>query len=59
MIINAFQSDLLDVVRDIPFEIYKVTTRFNPTSVLSQVDLNLETYEDALARSVVIRAGLN
>ena len=31
-----------------------MTTRFNPTSVLSQVDLNLETYEDALAR---IRAG--
>ena len=48
---------LLDVVRHIPFEIYKVTTGFNPTSVLSRVDLNLETYKDELDRSVVIRAG--
>ena len=53
----AFHSALLDVVSDIPFEIYKVTTPFNPTCSLSEVDLNLETCEDESGNSIVIRAG--
>ena len=54
----TFHSTLLEVVKDVPFEIYKVTTHFNPTSTLSQVDLNLETYQDHLERNIVIRAGV-
>ena len=42
-------------MKNIPFDIYKVTTTFNPTSVLSRVDLNLEPYKDHLERNVVIR----
>ena len=53
----AFHSALLAVVREIPFEIYKVTTTFNPTSSLSEVDLNLQAYEDEFGSTIVIRAG--
>ncbi len=47
----------LHVVERIPFVIYKVPTVFNPTTSFSQVDLNLEPYEDDMKHSVVIRAG--
>lgn len=52
----AFDSALLDVVGSIPFKIYKVATSFNPNSVFSRVDLNLETYEDPLGYCIGVRA---
>ena len=52
----AFRNELLAIVGDIPFEIYKVTTTFNPTSSLSKVDLTLDVYEETSNMSYVIRA---
>ena len=46
----------MDVVGSIPFKIYKVATSFNPNSVFSRVDLNLETYEDPLGYCIGVRA---
>ena len=34
-----------------------VTTTFNLTSYLSEVDLNLQAYEDEFGSTIVIRAG--
>ena len=42
---TVFYSKLLNVVRKIPFKIYKVTSGFNPTSAFSQVNLNLDEYK--------------
>ena len=53
----AFHSALVNVVREISFELYKVTTAFNPTSVFSNVDLNLATYVDDDDSTVIIRGG--
>ena len=52
----AFHNELWAVVGDSPFEIYKVTTTFNPTSALSQVDLTLDIYETSENMSQVTRA---
>jgi len=53
----TFHHELLDVVRKIPFEVYKVTTGFNPCCAFSRVDLTLETYVTEEGFDVVIRAG--
>ena len=52
----AFHPELLKVVGNIEFEIYKVTTTFNPESSLSSsVDLSLGLHRDKCGSNIVIK----